>query len=245
MRTNFSESTHRDDLFTLRLASDWILPQDIWLSEMDEKVQREDQLVVDALREAGVCVASSQDLMDARDPYPMAVPVLIGVLGKLNTYAIKEVVVRSLGVKAAKGRAEQALIKEFDLSLPDASPEAQSFRWAIANTLELIGGKGDVDALVRLMRDPRSARARGLLSIAAAKTKDRKVIPVLLDYLDSEGLQGFAARGLGIFRAQEAVPRLKEISTSTKNSWIRRETLKALHRIGETAAAAEDAKPSD
>ncbi|HTG36283.1 MAG TPA: HEAT repeat domain-containing protein [Thermoanaerobaculia bacterium] len=206
---------------------------------MDEQVRVEDQLVVDALRRVGLGVTSSQDLMNTRGPYPEAIPVLVDMLGKVKTYTVKEIIIRSLGVRAAKGRVEDALIAEFELSLADKSADAQGFRWAIANTLEMIGGKGDVDALMRLLQDPRSARARGLLSIATAKTKDRRVIPVLLDYLDSPDLQGFAARGLGVLGAQEAIPKLKEILATTKNSWIRREALKALKRMG---ASVEEGK---
>ncbi len=199
---------------------------------MDEQVHLEDQLVVAALKNVGVHVASSQDLMNTRGPYPLAIPVLIEFLAKVKTYAVKEIIVRSLATKAAKGKAEQALIEEFELSLWGESVEAQSFRWAVANTLELIGGKANVDDLMRLLLDPRSASARGLLSIAAAKTKDPRVIPILMDYLEAEDLQGFAARGLGKLRAKEAVPKLKAIAATTKNSWVRREAVKALERIG-------------
>jgi HEAT repeat protein len=123
------------------------------------------------------------------------------------------------------------LLHQFESSLADGSADAQAFRWAIANTLDSISGKSDVETLVRLLRDPRSARARGLLSVAAAKTKDRRVVPILLDYLDSEDLQGFAARGLGLMRAREAVQKLKIVAAKTSNSWVRRETLKALKKL--------------
>lgn len=188
-------------------------------------------MVVSALRAVGVSVDSSQDLMNTNAPYPSAIPVLIEMLEKVESYAVKEIIVRSLAVKEARGKAEPALIAAFQSSLDDGEVEARAFRWAIANTLDAIGGKGDVNALIGLLRDPRSARARGLLSIAAAKTKDRSVVPVLLSYLDSEDLQGFAARGLGLLRAKEAIPKLGAIATETKNSWIRREALKALQRI--------------
>jgi hypothetical protein len=198
---------------------------------MDKQVQLEDQLVVGALQKVGVHVTSSQDLMNTRDPYPLAIPVLVEMLSIVQTYTVKEIIARSLGAKEAKGKAEHALMAEFESSLSDESVEAQSFRWAISNTLEIIGGKGDVDTLMRLLLDPRSASARGLLSIAAAKTKDPRVIPILMVYLDVEDLQGFAARGLGKFRAKEAVPKLKVIAATTKNSWVRREAVKALECI--------------
>ena len=201
---------------------------------MNEEEQLEDELVLEALRDAGVHAISTQDFMQKREPYPAAIPVLIKMLGRVRTYMIKEIIVRALGSKEAKGKAEHALISEFESSLHDDSVDAKAFRWAIANTLEIIGGKGDVDAFIRLLLDPRSSNARGMLSLAAAKTKDKKVIPILMDYLNSDNLQGFAARGLGILRAKEAVPSLSLLAGETKNSWVRREAIKALDRINKS-----------
>ena len=191
----------------------------------------EDELVVEALRAIGVHVASSQDLMNTREPYPKAIPILLELLGKVETYVIKEIIVRSLATKGAQGKIEKSLIEEFERCLDDDSAKARSFRWAIANTLDLAGGKANVDDLIRLLQDPRSARARGLLIIAASKTKERKLIPLLLEFLDDEGLQGFAAAGLGKLHAEEAVPKLKLLAAKTKNSWVRREALNALKKI--------------
>jgi HEAT repeat protein len=201
---------------------------------MTEKERAEDQLIVEELNAVGIDVATVQDLMRAEAAYSAAIPVLISMLGKVETYALREIMARSLGTRSAKGKAERALIAEFERCLDDDSVDAKAFRWAIANTLELIGGKGDVDDLMRLLRDPRSANARGMLSLAAAKTKDKRLIPILLEYLESENLQGFAARGLGVLQAREAIPMLRVIAAETKNNWVRREATKALARIGAT-----------
>jgi HEAT repeat protein len=198
---------------------------------MVAQVILEDQVLVEALKEVGVQVTSSQDLINTRVSYSEAIPVLLEFLWKVETYAIKETIVRSLATKGAKGKVEESLLKAFEASLSDESTAARTFRWAIANTLDLIGGKADVDDLVRLLQDPRSARARGLLIMAAAKTKDRKIIALLLEFLDDESLQGFAAAGLGTLRAEEAIQKLKSLAADTKNSWVRREALNALKRI--------------
>ena len=201
---------------------------------MNEQEQREDELVTEALRAVGVQVRSAQDLMHTRDPYPAAIPPLIEMLGRVKTYTLKEIIARSLGTREAKGKAEPTLLAEFEASLHDDSIEARSFRWAIANTLEIIGGKGDASSFMRLLRDPRGSNAHDMLILAAAKTKDRRFIPVLLEYLESGKLQGFAARGLGILRAKEAVPSLTLLASETKNSWVRREAIKALDRINKS-----------
>ena len=199
---------------------------------MTEQEKLEDEMVVQALQNVGVHVRTTQDLMHTRDPYPAAIGTLVDMLGKVRTYMLKEIIARSLATKEAKGKTENALIAEFTASLDDGAVEARAFRWAIANTLEVIGGKGDVEAFLRLLRDPRSGSARGMLSLAAAKTRDRRLIPLLLENLETDDFLGFAARGLGILRAEEAVPKLKELAEKTKNSWVRREALTALRRMG-------------
>src|SRR5436305_4806254 len=104
------------------------------------EVLREDQMVAEALQNVGLLVSSSQELLRTRDRYPKAIPVLLEMLPKVKTYTMKEIIARALGVREAKGRAEPLLISEFEASLPDSGSEAESLRWAIANTFEILGG---------------------------------------------------------------------------------------------------------
>ncbi len=70
---------------------------------------------------------------------------------------------------------------------------------AIANTFEILsGGKGASEALLRFLVDHRSGRARGMLSLALAKTKNREAVPILLKMLEDDDFTGFAAEGLVI-----------------------------------------------
>jgi hypothetical protein len=198
-----------------------------------EKDRREDQLVVAELGKIGVHVSSTQDFMNTREPYPEAIPVLLEMLPKMQGYALKEVIVRSLGVKEAKGRAEPLLIAEFGSSLPDDSRDASSLRWAIANTFDILGGGKDAsESLLQFLTDSRSGRAREMLSLAAAKSKNRAAIPILLDLLEIDNFTGFAAEGLGILRAEEAISKLKLIVEGHSNAWVRRQAKTALKRLG-------------
>lgn len=197
-----------------------------------EQARKEDQIVVRELRKAGVIVESTQDLMHTREPYPRAIPVLLEMMPQMKGYVLKEIIARSLGVKEAKGRSEPLLISEFDASLSDDSREAHSFRWAIANTFDILGGGiGVSDSILRLLMDSRSGRARGMLSLAVAKSKNRAAIPVLLEMLDIDEFTGFAAAGLGILRAEEGIPKLKLLAEGHSNAWVRREAKRALKRL--------------
>lgn len=119
--------------------------------------------------------------------------------------------------------------------MPDVSPIADDFRWKIANTFEILGGgKGVSDQLLSLLLDPRSGTSRGMLSIAVAKSKNRSAIPVLLNMLEENDFPGFAAQGLGILRAEEAVPKLREVAKEHGNPWVRQQAKTALRRLGVT-----------
>jgi HEAT repeat protein len=198
------------------------------------EVLREDQMVAEALQNVGLLVSSSQELLRTRDRYPKAIPVLLEMLPKVKTYTMKEIIARALGVREAKGRAEPLLISEFEASLPDSGSEAESLRWAIANTFEILGGgRGISESLLQLLVDPRSGEARGMLSLALAKTKNRNAIPILLKMLDGN-FRGFAAQGLGILRAEQAIPKLQMMAKGPGTAWERRQARTALKRLGVT-----------
>jgi hypothetical protein len=204
-----------------------------------DQMLREDQLVVEALRGVGVSVKSPQDLLRTREKYANAIPVLVNMISRVQTYTMKEIIARALSVREAKGHAEPMLIAEFEASLPDPGKEAESLRWAIANTFEILGGgRGVSSSLLRLLVDPRSGEARGMLSLALAKTKNRDAIPVLLQMLDGT-FKGFAAEGLGILGAEQAIPRLRVMANEKNNTaWERRQATKALKRLGGTSEGA-------
>jgi hypothetical protein len=84
---------------------------------------------------------------------------------------------------------------------------------------------------IRFLNDSRSGRARGLLSLAVAKAKNRDAVPVLLAMLGDEDFAGFAAEDLGILRVAEAVPKLRVLAEGHSKAWVRREASKALKRI--------------
>jgi HEAT repeat protein len=70
--------------------------------------------------------------------------------------------------------------------------------------------------------------------LAVAKSKNRDAIPTLLEMLEDDNFTGFAAAGLGILHAEEAIPRLKALADGCSNAWVRREAKTALKKLGVT-----------
>ena len=71
--------------------------------EFRRKMEEEDAIVAEALRGAGVRVRGGEvrsvyDLVNTKEPYPKAIPVLLEFLPRVTNHRIKEGVARALGV---------------------------------------------------------------------------------------------------------------------------------------------------
>jgi HEAT repeat protein len=199
---------------------------------MDEATKAADEEVVAALEKVGIDVRSTQDLLKRRESYAAAIPTLVRLLSVIDSYRVKEVIVRSLGTRDARTEAEETLVREFEKTLGDESMQASAFRWAIANTLEILGGGRIVaNDILRLALDSRSGRARRLLAISAAKAKAANAGEALIGMLDDPQLAPFAANGLGLLRESKAIPKLLELAESS-HAFTRREARTALKRLG-------------
>ena len=201
--------------------------------ENDPVVRAELTEVEDALRAAG---SPSTDLIymaNTRKSYPAAIPVFIEWLPRVKTLAIRETIVRALTVKEARRRAEKVIVAEFDRTLNEPVSGKDGYLWAIGNALRHLASPALANEIRHFLGNSGSGTARKMLCLAAAKAKDQKAIPTLLDLLDSYDIMPFAAAALASLRAHEAIPKLKAIYLAGgHNSWVRRELRNALRRLG-------------
>lgn len=193
-----------------------------------EKRRLDDLRVVQALRQAGVDVSSVYDLVNTKDPYPQAIPVLVSLLHEEMEDHIKEGVVRALTVKEARGIAARPLIEEFLRNTDYQNPKAYpSLKWAICNALSEVADDTVFDELVALIRDRRHGKAREMLALALAKVHDPRAADVLIGLLDDDEMAGHAILGLRKLRAAKARPYIEPF-LNHPNTWIRNEAKKAM-----------------
>ena len=194
---------------------------------------REDLRVAGALKRVGLAVSSVYDLVNTKEPYPKAIPVLIMLLPEIEHLAIKDGIVRALTVKEARGLAGPPLIREF-LRYPfdecEEMDHAQHNKWAVGNALSIVATESDYDALVELLRDRRHGRARQMLTYALARTRDPRVGEELIRALDDPGLTLHAISTLGKYKAENA-RRYVEPFLSDERSVVRKAAKKALERL--------------
>ncbi len=178
------------------------------------------------LAEAGFSVESLDDFVNSNLDYREAIPILLRWLPLIQDRYVRESIVRSLTIKAARPAAAPALVQEFQREQPS------EFRWVVGNALSVVADDSVFDSIVELVRDKRHAKAREMLAPALANMKDPRAIDVLIELLGDEEVAGhalWAVRKLGK-KAARARPDIAPFLSHPK-TWVRNEAKRALAKI--------------
>lgn len=183
------------------------------------------------LRQAGFPVATMAELRKRGVGNRRAVPILAKWLPRVDYVPLKKDVIASLGSPWARPEAARPLIDEFR-RLERGDDESSRLRWSIGDALERVADESVLDDLISIATDGGQGRARQLIVTALGnmvKARQR-VVPLLLQLLEDEGVAPYAVMGLGKLRAseaREAVERFRE----HPQAWVRKEAKKALSRL--------------
>lgn len=204
----------------------------------DPVVEAENRAVVEALRFAGIRVTNVWDLVNARQSYETAIPVLASMLHQVTRPIVKEGIARALTAKEAKIAAPD-LIREFRIIDGDTA-QGMSSKWAIGNALSVTASDEVVDDIIELMRDSRHGRSRAMLPLALAHAKTKRAIAIraLIEALkadDEVAYQSTAA--LARLRAIEAIEPMKALLEHPDKD-MRRMATKSLQRLEDVASRA-------
>jgi hypothetical protein len=209
------------------------------ISDLERQQQiaknREDSKpIIDDLAQIGIYVEWVSDLIYK---YPSMyqtnhreiIPILLRWLPLIENPDVKEAIVRALSVPWAKGVAARPLIEEFR--------KAQNWllKWAIGNALSVVADKSVFDEVVELVRDKRHGRAREMLPLALVKTKDPRVVPILIELLNDEEIAGHAVSALRRLAPPEARTAIEPFISHPK-TWIRNEAKRTLAKIDKKLA---------
>lgn len=183
--------------------------------------------LLEELAAIGFRVKTVGQLRQNRANYKGAIDVLLRWLPRVRDEHLKEDIVRTLSVPWAKPEAVAPLLTEFR-AVND--PAGTGIRWAIANALEVLADDRVLDDIVALVQEPKYGKSRQMLTLALAKMRDPRVIPVLVNLLDDEEVLGHAVIALGTLRAQSARGRIESLIRH-RTAWVRKEAKKALAKI--------------
>jgi hypothetical protein len=152
--------------------------------QIDDALQEEQRELLAELSEVGIHAASVWDLVNTRDEYPDAIPVLVRHLSLPYSTRVKEGIVRALTVDYAGHEAIRRLIAEFQKQNDDSEV---SLKWVLGNAIATVAKPGDVDALVRLAADPSHGKARDrIVSALPQLVRDGAYLDAVLHRLMSD-----------------------------------------------------------
>jgi HEAT repeat protein len=200
-------------------------------NQQRDVLKREDAMVVAALRDVGIIASSVYDLVNSREPYPQAIPVLLKFLPYVSNDRIKEGVARALGVKEAKPIAAETLIREFE-KYPSETPSQQHTKWAIAHALATVADDSVFHEIVSLLDDKAQGWARsGMVPALCNMVMHReRAITLLMKLLDDDEVKVQAMIALGNLRVLQARARI-EVFLKHNDSWVRRQAKRAILKI--------------
>jgi HEAT repeat protein len=190
--------------------------------------------MLNELRSVGVDVDSVWRLVNTREPYPEAIPVLLSWLDRVDVEVqadarrrdrMLEGIVRALTVKEAKGVAAMPLVRLMN----DRRESSASLQWAIGNALSQVADATVYSELVELVRDAGLGRSRQMLADALVRTKNPEVFDVLVGLVDDDDLTSHilsALRRIDILRARPYFERYAE----DDRPLVRRKAQQALKR---------------
>lgn len=149
----------------------WVAKRDArerWRLARAERIGREEESLVREIGEAGLGIDSVWDLVNTREPYPEAVPVLLRHLKKDDYHpAIREGIARALTVRGYP----EILPAMLDSFRKDPDPIVNGPKWAKGNAIEVLFDDRYVEEIARLAQDPSHGEARDMLVYALAKSK--------------------------------------------------------------------------
>lgn len=184
------------------------------------------QPILADLRQAGFELNSIADLYNLSYNYRNAIPLLISWLTKVDNPDVKEVLVRALSVKWAKGyEVSRLLIREFENASTDSS-----LRWAVGNALSIVSVGEVVEDLIRIVKNTEFGSSREMVVIALGKHKTIASEKALLEVINDPELLGHAIIALGQIKSKDAIPLLINHLSDPK-PWIRKEAQRALEKI--------------
>jgi hypothetical protein len=145
-----------------------------------ELLDQDQRSLVAELAEAGICVSSVWDLVNTREPYPNAIPVLIRHLGVNHHKPTREGITRALICKESQGIATRTLIDLFK-SLDETEND---YKWILAQAISASATKDTVPEILELARDKRHGSARGELLYALRLLDPNIISMTLVEFLD-------------------------------------------------------------
>lgn len=193
-------------------------------------------LLIDDLHRSGIMVDDLWELVNSKVEYRAAIPVLIDWLQDVDERVplesrrqVREGLIRALSVPAARPIAARILIGEFRRT-PDTA--GSGLGWVIGNALSVTADDSVFDEIAPLAADRSYGKARQMIVLGLAKSKDARVVPLLVGLLNDDDVVAHAVMALRKLRPPGVRPAIERLLDHPQ-TLVRREAKKALAQIPE------------
>lgn len=156
----------------------------------EERERRETAQLRAELLAVGVEIDLIWDLVNTRESYDVAVPILLEHLKRPYDARTREGIARALAIKAAKPYAKD-LIELFKAETDNSS---HSVKWAIGNALTVATRRELLPEIIELALDPRHGEARSILLLVLNRSKKPEAKEALMRLVSDSGDVGLWAK---------------------------------------------------
>jgi hypothetical protein len=201
------------------------------LRALEERFARAELPLVEALRDIGITAKSVWDLVNARQAYPSAIPILIEHLKRPYPFRIREGIARALTVKDAGEAAYLALVDEFKAQTDSADAGQHGFKWALGNAISIVATKNHFDEIAELIRDKRHGTTRDMMVLRLSSLDRNRAVNLLIEALNDDEISGQAIVALGKLKSQKARIGIEYVLAHHPQPWVRKAAKKALAKL--------------
>jgi HEAT repeat protein len=198
------------------------------LPKTDETLLNQEaaSLLMTEIRRRGVDVASFAQIRQILgDPRGQAelVRTLIEWLPRTSNVAVRQEIIRCLGLPGSKGAATtRVLIDEFK-----RSDTTVLVRWQAASCLAEVQDEFALDEMLTLVTDAQFGIARQMIAVGLGNFRQRTAYSTLVELLSDKDITGHAIMGLARYGDPSAIPSIAPFLTHSK-AWVRQEASKAI-----------------
>lgn len=185
------------------------------------------EIIKSEFNKIGISINDIYDLVNTKEPYPEAIPVLLNLLKNgIEHIGIKEGIIRALAVKEAVGIANTILFEEYDRTPKDK----MLLKWAIGNTIYTTITEDCKEKIISIVKDKSNGMSRQMFVLALGKIKSTDVEDTLIELLDDVEVCPHALDALGRLKSSKAKGKILDL-VNHSNKLIKKEALKAQKKI--------------
>lgn len=189
-------------------------------------MSKDESLMAQLIKEAndfGFEVEEYNHLDAIKRKIRILIPILIKYLDLFESRNYKNAIVGLLGVKGFNEATEILLSKYNDKN-------CNINKWSVGDALYSIQDKRFDDEYIDIVKDKSNGTSRQMIVILLGKLRCEKAIPVLIDLLHDDDVDGHAIMALGYFRNNQLIQYIEPFLNHEKK-WIRKEAEKAINKI--------------